>query len=81
MDAEVQKLEDEIKDAFLVEKPRMVRQGAYDHTEKFVNYRHELVSLLPWLGLHIAKRTNQGSVLQVVKCAMLTTTMEGGYSP
>jgi len=39
MDVEVKKLEDEIKEAFLVEKPRKVRQGVYDHTNKFENYR------------------------------------------
>jgi len=38
---------------FLVEKLRMVRQGVYAHTDKLENYHHELVSLLPWLGLHI----------------------------
>jgi len=30
---EVKKLEDEIKEAFLIGKFRMVRQGAYDHTD------------------------------------------------
>ncbi len=34
MDAEVQKLKDEIKEVFIIEKPRMVRQGAYNHTDK-----------------------------------------------
>ena len=58
MDVEVNKLEDKIKEALLVEKPRMVRQGAYNHTGKFDNYHHELFSLLPWLGPHIAKHSD-----------------------
>ena len=55
VDVEVKKLEDEIKDDFLAEKTRMVRQGAYDHTDKFDNYHRKLVSLMPWLGPHIIK--------------------------
>jgi len=58
MDAEVQKLEDEIKNEFLTEKTRMRRQGVYDHADKSENYHRKLVSLLPWLGPHIAKRSN-----------------------
>lgn len=81
MDVEVKKLEDEMKEAFFVEEPRMVGQGAYNHTDKFEHYCCELVSLLPWLGLHITKRSDQGSALQVVKCTMSTTMMEGGDSP
>ena len=38
MDVEFKTLEDEIKKEFLGEKPRMVRQDAYDHTNKFENY-------------------------------------------
>ena len=56
MDMEVKKLEDEIKEEFLTEKTRMVRQGAYNHTDKFES--HELISLLPWLGLHISKHSD-----------------------
>jgi len=58
MDTEVKKLEDEMKDDFLTEKTRMVRQGAYDHVDKFENHHHELISLFPWLGLHIAKHSD-----------------------
>lgn len=81
MDVEVKKLEDEIKEAFFIKKPRMVRQGAYNHTVKFEHYHCELVSLLPWLEPHIAKHSDQGNTLQVVKCVIPTTTMEGGDSP
>jgi len=55
MDVEVKKLEDEIKEAFLIEKMRVVRQGTYDYTEKLENYCYELVSLLPWFGPYITK--------------------------
>ena len=58
----------------------MVRQGAYDHADKFENYRHELISLMPWLGPHIVKHSNQGSALQMVKCAMPTVIIKGGDS-
>lgn len=81
METEVKKLEDEIKEEFFVEESRMVRQGAYDHIDKFEHYRCELVSLLPWLGPHITKRIDQGSMLHIVKCMMPTITMEGGDSP
>ena len=40
-------VEDEIKEEFLAEKTRMIRQGAHDHTDKFENYHRELVSLMP----------------------------------
>jgi len=35
MDVDIKKLEDEKKEAFLIEKHRMVRKGVYDHTDKF----------------------------------------------
>ena len=81
MDAEIKKLENEIKEAFLIKKMRMARQGAYSHTEKLENYHHELVSLLPWLRPHLAKRSDQGSTVQIVECAMPITTMKDGDSP
>ena len=68
MNAEVKKLENEIKEAFIVEKTRMVRQGVYDHIDRSENYCHELVSLLPWLGPHITKCSDQGNAFEVVKC-------------
>lgn len=58
VDVEVKKLEDEIKEDFLTEKTRMVRQGVYDHADKFEHYCRELISLMPWLGLHIAKHSD-----------------------
>lgn len=63
MDAEVKKLENQIKQEFLVEKLRLVRQGAYDHVDKLEDYCLKLVSLLPWLGPHIAKCNDRGSAL------------------
>ena len=59
----------------------MIRQGAYNHADKFENYHCELICLMPWLGLHIAKHSDQGSALQMVKYAMSTTTIEGRDSP
>lgn len=58
MDVEVKKLEDEIKEEFLVKRTRMIRQGTHDHTDKFKNYHCELVRLMPWLGPHIAKHSD-----------------------
>jgi len=58
MDVEIKKLENEIKEAFLIEKSRMERQGAYSHTEKLESYRHELVSLLSWLRPHLTKHSD-----------------------
>ena len=52
-----------------------------DHDDSVKAYCHELVSLMPWLGPHIAKCSDQGNTLQMVKCAMLTTKIEGGDSP
>jgi len=80
VDAEVKKLEDEIKEEFLTKKTRMVRQGAYDHTNKFENYHYELINLMPGLGPHITKNSDQGSTLQMVKCAMPTIIIKGGDS-
>lgn len=56
----------------------MIRQGMHDHIDKFDNYRHELASLMPWLGMHIIKHSDYGSALQVLKCTMLIKTIEGG---
>ena len=67
MDAKVKTLDDEIKEEFLVEKTRIVRQVAYDHIGKFENYRYEFVSLMPWLGPHISKRINHDGMLYTIK--------------
>lgn len=81
MEIEVKKMENEIKEAILVEKPRMARQGAYSHTNKLKSYHHELVRLLPWLGPHITKHSDQGNTLQIVECAMPIITMKDEDSP
>ena len=80
MDAEFKKLEDKIKEEFFAEKTRMVRQGPYNHSNKFEHYRREFINLMPQLGPHIAKHSDQGSALQMVKCAMTTETIKGGDS-
>lgn len=36
---------------------------------------------MPWLGLHIAKHNDQGSVLQVIKYVFPTIIVKGRYSP
>ena len=58
MDAEVKKLENEIKEAFLVKKSRMARQGVYSDIDKLESYRRELVSLMSWLRPHLTKRSD-----------------------
>jgi len=52
---EVKKLDDEIKEYFLNKETRVIKQGVHDHADKFEHYRHELISLMPWLGPHITK--------------------------
>lgn len=81
MDTKVKKLEDEINKDFLSKKTRMVRQEARDHDNKVTAYHHELISLMPWLGPHISKHSDQGSALQMVKCTMPTVTIQGRDSP
>lgn len=78
---EVKKMEDKIEEDFLSKKIRVKRQDAYGHYDRFKAYRHELISLMPWLGPHIAKHIDQCSTLQTVKCTMLTVTIKGGCSP
>jgi len=70
MDVEVKRLEIEIKQACLIDKPRMARQGADDHTNELEYYHQELITLLPWLGPHITKRSSQGNELQIVEHTM-----------
>jgi len=77
MDAEVNRLEDKITKEFLIKKQNIIRQCAYDHANKLDDYRRELVSLLPWLGLHISKRSDWGNMLEMVKCMIQDTTIEG----
>jgi len=80
VDAEVKKLQDKRKEYFLAKKTRMVRQGAYDHADRYENYCCELISLMPWIGPHIAKHSDQGSTLQMVNYTMPTVTIRGGDS-
>jgi len=78
---EVKKMEDEIMKYFLGKNTRLVRQGMYDPDDRVKTYCHELISLMPWLGLHIPKHSDHGSTLKMVKCTMLTVTIKGGDSP
>ena len=81
MHAKVKKMEDEIKKDFLCKKTKMIRQGACDPDDRVKAYCRELIRLMPCLGPHIAKFSDQGSVLQVVKCTIPAITMEGEDSP
>ena len=67
MDVKVKNMENKIKEAFLIEKPRMARQYADDHTNELEDYHQELISLLPWLGPHITKCSNSGNALQTIE--------------
>lgn len=81
VDTEVKKLEDEIKEYFLGKKIRVIRQDVYERDDRFKAYHQELISLMPWLGPHITKHIDQGSVLQMIKCMMPIVTIKGGFSP
>lgn len=81
VNAEVKKLEDEIKKYFLNKKTRMVRQEARDQNDGVKAYCHKLISLMPWLGPHITNHSDQGSALQMVKCAISIVTIQGGDFP
>ena len=81
MEVEVKKLEDAIKAHFLDKETKVIRQGGYDHTDKFKDYHYKLISLMPWLGPHITKQIDQGSALQMVKCVKSIVTIKGGYFP
>lgn len=74
MDIEVKRLENEIKRAYFIDKPRMTRQGADDDTNELEDYHEELINLLPWLRPHITKHSNQGSTLHMTEHAVPTAT-------
>ena len=63
MEVEFKKLEDEIKEAFLDKKTRVIKRCAHDHVDKFGDYCRELISLMPWLRPHIATQINHGGAL------------------
>lgn len=76
MDAKVKRLENQIKQACLIDKPRMVRHGVNDPTNELDDYHRELINLLPWLGPHITKCSNQGNALDTVERAAPTVARE-----
>jgi len=51
-------MEDEIKKYFLRKNTRMVRHGVCNHNDRVKAYCRELISLMPWLGLHISKHND-----------------------
>jgi len=73
-------MEDRIKRDFLGKKTRVVRKEACNHDDRFKACFCKLISLMPWLGLNIDQHNDQGSALQMVKCAMPTVTIKGGDS-
>lgn len=58
MDADIKTLENEIKQACLVDKPRMTRQYIDDHTTTLEECCREFMILLPWLRPHLTKCSN-----------------------
>ena len=76
MDTEVKRLENKIKQACLIDKPRMARQGANDHTTELEGQRREFMTVLPWLRPHVTKRSNQGNTLHTIESAALAVTRE-----
>jgi len=53
MEAEVKKLENEIKKDFLDKKVRVPKQGAQDPSDRLENYQCEWISLMSFLGPQI----------------------------
>ena len=71
MDVEITRLENEIAQAYLVEKPRMMRPDTDDHTTTLDKCLQEFMTLLPWLRSHLTKHSNEVSALNIVECAVL----------
>ncbi len=59
----------------------MIKQGAHDYSDEFGDYCHKLINLMPWIGMHITKGINHGSVMPMVKCTTQPITIEGGCFP
>jgi len=76
MDAEIKRLENEIKQACLIDKPRMTRQGVDDRTTRLEYCHQEFMTLLPWLRPHLTKHSNQGSALHMVEHVAPAVTRE-----
>jgi len=72
MDTEIKKLESEIAQACLVDKPRTTRQDTDNHTTALEDCNREFMTLLPWLRWHLTNRSNQGSAPHTVERAALT---------
>ena len=49
MDVEIKRLENEITQACLVDKPRMKNQDTNDHTTALEDCHREFMTMLPWL--------------------------------
>lgn len=60
-DAEIKRLENEVTQACLVDKPRMTRQDMDGHTTTLEDCCQEFMTLLLWLRPHLTKDSNKGS--------------------
>lgn len=57
-EAEFKKFEDEIKEDFLNKKNRVIKHGANNHVENFLDYHNKLISLMPWFEPHSIHESN-----------------------
>ncbi len=75
-DTKIKRLENEVTQVCLVNKPRMTRQDTNGHTTTLEYCNRELMTLLPWLRLHLTKRSNKGSAQHKIKHAALDVMKE-----
>ena len=68
VEAEVKKLEEEIKNDFLDKKIGVIKQGVHDYIDKFGDYHRDLISLMPWIGPYITRGITHGCEMQMIKC-------------
>ena len=76
MDPEIKRLENKVKQACLVDKPRMTRQDTEGHTTTLKDCHQEFMTLLPWLRPLLTKHSNKGSAPHKIKHVALTVTRE-----
>lgn len=81
MEVEVNKLEGEIKKAFLDKKIGVINQGTHDYSDKFWDCHWEVISLMRWIGTYITKGITHGGVMQIVKCMMQIVKIKGRFFP
>jgi len=77
IEAEVKKMDSEIKKDFLNKKTGMPKQGANDPANRFEDYQCKLIRLIAWIEPHITKQINYSRALTMVKCALPYVILEG----